>query len=379
MSGLGPTGFEKKRLDEIKQSLDNRLRLVFGESLNLDPSTPEAQLNGAIAEDLAVLWEMGESLYNSLNPNTASDNALDLVSSFRNTYRKPATATEVVVDFTGAAGTLVPTDTLFSSPDLPGVPFRLNVAGSVGSQSTLACVEKGANYVGVGKLTEIINPVAGLTGVNNSAEGITGTAIESNEDLRQRSNASIARGSSAIVNALYSSISAITTVTKVLVLENNSDITDSNGIPPHGIWVVVSGGSDADIGQAMMDVKSLGSDMKGSETVNIADIQGDLHEFKFSRPTAIPIHVLIDVQELADWTTDIINAIKAKIVEKADYTIGQDVFASQLYCYLNELDGFATRTIDVDTATPASGNSVTIDVDEVATFDIANITVTNSA
>ena len=51
--------------------------------------------------------------------------------------------------------------------------------------------------------------------------------------------------------------------------ENYTDTTDGDGIPPHSIWAIVAGGTDADIGAVLYAKKTAGAGFLGDVSVNV--------------------------------------------------------------------------------------------------------------
>lgn len=122
--GLSETGFERKRLDDIKTEIEAELRVVFGPYINLLPQGVFGQLVGIFAERESLIWELGEDVYNSQYPDTASGAALDNVVAITGIVRKEATES-VQRDqlLFGTAATFVPAGTIFSVDGNPDARF----------------------------------------------------------------------------------------------------------------------------------------------------------------------------------------------------------------------------------------------------------------
>ena len=388
MTGLSANGMTIKRLEEIKADLDNGLQIIFGQELSLDPSSPESQMNGQIAEDISVLYELAQAVYAGLNPNTAVGNMLDLVSQIRGVLRKPATPSTVGIDLTGAAGATIPAGTLFAATGIPNITFSLNEARTLPASGTVTCTTTGDISVPAGTLTTIVNPVSGLTSVTNPLDGNVGSNVETDAELRVRSNASTALPSEAILNGMQAGISAVDGVTDSKVIENDTDILDAvTGVNPHSMHAIVKGGADEDIAQVIFDKKSLGCGMDGDVIVSIEDFNGFPHNIVFSRPTEIPIFVHLDLRELSGWDVSLEQFIKEAIVDFAEgvgncdfdgYQIGEDVHSSQLYAAVLNYNAFSVNDILIGVAATPSGSDVTINPSEIATFRVEDITIVSA-
>ena len=69
--GLTSSGFNPKRLIDIKTEIENELKATFGNSINLLPSSVLGQLVGIMSDREKELWELAEAVYNSQYPATA--------------------------------------------------------------------------------------------------------------------------------------------------------------------------------------------------------------------------------------------------------------------------------------------------------------------
>lgn len=113
--GLSSTGFERKRLADIKQEIEDDLRATFGPYINTLPASVFGQLIGVIAERESSIWELSEDVYNSQYPDTAEGASLDNVVALTGLTRQPATYSKVRSQLLfGTAATLVPAGTIFS-------------------------------------------------------------------------------------------------------------------------------------------------------------------------------------------------------------------------------------------------------------------------
>lgn len=130
---------------------------------------------------------------------------------------------------------------------------------SIGSPARFTSKASGAIVIPVGGVKTPISAVSGWTGVNNLLPGSTGSARELDSDYRtrllnSRSNASAAATVSAIESRILAEVDG---VTLVHVIENNTMQTVNN-MPAKSIQVVVSGGVEQDIANAIWKYKGAG-------------------------------------------------------------------------------------------------------------------------
>ena len=96
------------------------------------------------------------------------------------------------------------------------------------------------------------------------------------------------------VNAIFDRLSNLLNVTRVTVLENDTDAT-VDGVPAHGIEAIVLGGLDDDIAKVIFDTKASGTPTAGDVDVVVYDKQGFPRIIKFTRPTLISLYARISI------------------------------------------------------------------------------------
>lgn len=81
--GVQPAGFVLKRLPEILAEIEESAREVFGPGVIQTAQSPLGQLNGLMASIVATAWEIGESTYQSYDPDQAEGVRLDQLGRIR--------------------------------------------------------------------------------------------------------------------------------------------------------------------------------------------------------------------------------------------------------------------------------------------------------
>lgn len=108
--GLNETGFEIKRLPEIKTDLENSFGTVFG-AIDTSPESVFGQVIGVLSKPLTDLWEQLQSVYFSQYPDTADGVSLDYAARLTGITRRPSTFSTGIIGLEGAAGSFVPATT----------------------------------------------------------------------------------------------------------------------------------------------------------------------------------------------------------------------------------------------------------------------------
>ena len=91
----------------------------------------------------------------------------------------------------------------------------------------------------------------------------------------------------------YAEIMNMDGVTDCLTYVNNTSTTDATGTPAYTVWVIVEGGSNSEIGQAIYQY-SCGLATRGAITTQNYSIAGQLFETKFDRALPITLYVRFD-------------------------------------------------------------------------------------
>lgn len=92
--GVTPTGFARKRLPEILADIETDVAGTFGPGVIQTPQSPLGQWNGLGADLASTGWELGETIYQSLDPDQAEGTRLDMLARLRLLERIPDEADE---------------------------------------------------------------------------------------------------------------------------------------------------------------------------------------------------------------------------------------------------------------------------------------------
>jgi uncharacterized phage protein gp47/JayE len=385
--GVTPEGFVRKRLDVILQELNAEMKAIFGEELNLTPESPDGQVNGATSESYANLWELSELSYNARNPSAAVGAALSSLVQLNYITRLPATRTTADVTLGGTPGAVIPTGSLMSA-SATDTKYETTAEATLDGLGSAVVEARGLEFGEIScpaaSIDTIDSPVVGWATVTNLAEGLIGTEEETDVELRARRERSTSTGAQAILDAMFAAINNIPGVTNLTILENDSNIVDVNGLPPHSFEVIVVGGDDQAIADTIWAKKSTGSTPAGTSDIDIVDSQGITHTMRLTRPAQIDIYVKVTITTFADYPADGDDLIKQAIVDYANgdliagrgFSVGDDVIYTRLYTPINSVPGHEIDELLIDTVFPPTlQDNIAIGIEEVSHFTIANIEV----
>lgn len=443
--GITATGFVKKTLEIIKSELEASFRATYGDGVNLLATSVNGQFIGLIADRESEIWDLMAEVYASQYPSASDqslDNVGLLTGVIRleaegttvnvqltGTPTTVVTAGKVVSNDQGirfaldanvtiAAATAWAGSTSYSVGDLVTNDSNIYVctvagtsAGSGGPTGTGDGIVDNTvtwNFVGdgtgtvegaftaeeTGPLTcptgsidtedskgAIETPVAGWDDARNLEDGEVGRNIETDEEFRLRREQLLSSTGNATLDALIDNVAEVDGVTQSIAFENDTDVTDGFGLPPHSFQCIVQGGADQDIWDTIWQTKAAGIQSYGSESGTALDVIGNPHTVNFDRPTQKTIHVIVELTKDTDYPANGDDQVKAAIVAFGNtFLIGEDVITSQLYAPVFSVSGVVdvTKIWISFTDPPTGAANLPIARDELADFDTANIDVTST-
>lgn len=328
---IDDSGLHIPTYQDIMDYLEEQVRLIFGNDIYLGDDAQDYQLLSVFAAKLFDVMQLAELNYNNRSPATASGAALDTLVAINGLQRQPATASTATVTLTGTAGAVISRGAVqqVSTGYLWSLPASVTI-GSDGTAEALAtCQQLGPTIAVPGDLSIIATPTAGWVSVTNAAAADLGRAVETDAELRARQAQSVANPSQTIIESLQGGIASLPGVSLVKVYQNDTNETDSNGLPPHSIEAVVEGGEDYDIAYQINLRKDDGVSTNGTESETVVDTMGQSHTINFSRPTQTPIYVSMTIKPLVGYKgSDSIKAAVAAYINALG--IGEDVYAAAI-------------------------------------------------
>jgi uncharacterized phage protein gp47/JayE len=227
-------------------------------------------------------------------------------------------------------------------------------------------------------LTVILTPQLGWDSVTNPIPASEGLNLETDEELRIRFRNTKFERASSTVDAIYSALNSLVSIEKVVVYENDTDVTDSMGIPSHSFHPIILGGLNSEIGQTIWENKPMGIRSYGDTTVVIHDSQGFAHNIQFKRPDPVPIYITMTLTKNSDFPGSGNDDIKSALISffQSNVSIGDDVIYSRLYTPINSVPGHFVNSLFIGTAASPTGVvNIPIDFDAIATLSSANISI----
>ena len=334
-------------LDELKQEY----RTIYGSDVYLEEDSQDGQWISIIALAIFDTMQVAAAVYNSFSPATAVGDALSRNVKINGIRRLVTSFSSVDLLIVGQAGTTILNG---KAEDAIGQKWLLPASVVIplsGQITVTATAEKiGAISAPASTITKIATPTFGWQTVNNALASVEGNPVEADATLRLRQSVSTALPSLSVLDGTVGAVASVSGVSRFKGYENDSNITDADGIPAHSIAIVVEGGDSQLIGEAIAVKKTPGTGTYGTTSVTTYDKYGLPNVINFFRPTPATIGVRVTIAPLQGYTTgfdvliaqavaDVLNAAK----------IGDDILITKLYVPANLPNNAAGSTFDIST------------------------------
>lgn len=226
-------------------------------------------------------------------------------------------------------------------------------------------------------ITTIQSPTYGWRGVTNPFTSIESRPIESDDQLRMRffkGTGSLATGH---LVAMYTALYDVDGVTYVSIKENTFGKDALDGRTSHGFAVIVYGGNDQDIAEAIEKTRPVGVPMNGNVTIPVNNYYNHTSNVKFSRPVQVAIKIKIGLDIFDDFPTTGVAEIKRSIIDYFNnMTFGEDLILSRLYIPIQSVNGVGVKTIQIAKVGEEYGSdNIEIAYNEVVTISYEDIEI----
>lgn len=324
--------------DEILLGTSDYLGMyaIYGPDINVAPNSPDGQMINIVTQAKLDVLEMVQQVFTSFDPDQAVGVLLDQRCAINGVYRQPGSKTVISVRVNvDRALVLQGLDTYpnntFKVSDTIGNKYQLITttvfSGPGGGDVLFQALAFGPIDPEPGTVTIIATPTLGVTDVNNSIPTVsTGTFEESDYSLRIRRAQSTGLGSKGYLTGMYGALSNVAGVTASTIVEN---------IGAHTIWVVVDGGTDADVANAIYIKRNAGVGMIGSVSVPITQTDGTVFYVLFDRPVEENLFISMDIDPIYGGFDPVY--IRSQLAAKLTYAIGQPANTTNIVALVNQI------------------------------------------
>ena len=376
---IDEAGLHISSYNDIRDSLLEEMRAIYGNDIYLDNDSQDYQMICAFA---LMAYDVQQALllaYNNISPATATGTGLDRVVALNGIRRAAASYSTCLVKLTGTAGTIVSNGIV---QDSRGIQWRLPKSVTISNDGTATalatCTTIGRITAATGDINTIVTPTRGWTSVINGVPAIAGVNQETDSALRAKQRISTANPSNTVFEGTIGAIANVDGVVRYAAYENDTD-TERDGLPPHSITMVVDGGTDQDVAQAIYLHKTPGCYTNGDIEVNVS---GSLTEIpiRFYRPHYVDVAVKVSIKTLTGYTDATASQIKANIYDYINgLAIGETLYAPNLNGpILSALNGQPSFYVTGLTASKKDGEPaevITVAKIEAAQIAVEDITI----
>lgn len=367
---------------EIVEFIKDRYRAIYGQDIYLENDSQDGQMVGIYARGIADVNAMIVELYSSFSPKTARKDALSRNVAINGIKRANATHSTVDLLITGDAGTVITNG--YANGD-SGVKWNFPEIVEIPTSNEIVLTAKASEVGAILAMPNTINtigkPTRGWRSVTNLTASNLGVEVEQDARLRQRQALSVAIPSQSKTDSIKGAIFSLEGVSRCKTYENDSDKTDSLGIPAHHLCVVVSGGDANEIASIMRSKKSMGCGYYGNTQITVMNAFNDPETISLYRPDVVNIGFYLRLESSENYTTEIGQDIKQAV---ADYVnqldIGDKITLNKIYVPAGLFGNLDSMSYEI-TEIVIIANGVRIDGDyhlgfsQVAYCDTDNIEI----
>lgn len=367
--------------DDILSEYQALFKNVFPD-INTDPSTPQGQIITSLTQtDLATI----SYLENLANAFFLGGNGyfLDLWAwnLFRVT-RKQGIPSSALITIQGVVGTEIPEDFLISDNQYNYKISQSVIIPNTGTIDVLFyCTEINEFIANPNTITQIVTIVNGVERVNNTNMATPAILKETDGELFQRCVYFGSTARNASFRSILANVAEVSGVNRIAGAENvtNGPLEVSGvTLTPHSICLVVDGGENENIANAMFNSRATGCDMVGDTEVTIL-LDNQKYTYKFYRPTAVPLKAQVKVSATgaiipSNYESEVKNVL-SNFINNLDINknITQPLLANNLIKNITDLNildvKFGLKSGDL------GYTNIQLKLNEIASIRVDDITV----
>lgn len=369
---IDESGIHIPSYTDIVDYLKAQAQAIFGADVYLENDSQDYQWISINARAISDANNALVIAYNQRDPRAAIGAGLSGLVRVNGINRNPATYSQCVVKVSGTAGTIITSGIV---QDVSAIQWYLPPVVTIPAigyiYATAICAVPGAITALTGDINAIVTPTFGWDSVVNEQAATPGAETEIDAALRARQKLSTALPSRSILEGTQGAILDINGVTRARVYENDTNITDADGIPGHSIAPVVEGGDPTDIVNAIYYKKNPGCGTYGSSSEDVIDSYGNIKTIQYTVPAYVDTRVTVTIKMLTGYSSAYADAIKAALVVYLNsLNIGEDVVNSSLWmASLSAIDSISNPTFAILGVVAAEGAGAQTTADVVVAFN----------
>lgn len=377
--------------EQVTQDLVN----VFGQDLDTTPETVEGRFIQCLTDYRTNTLAINAQNANQINLRYATGRFLDAIGAFFGLDRISATSSRVLATVTGVENTVIPagSQAKTTNGDIFYAENDITIGLTSSATGYFLSLEKGQIPCSAHSLNKIVNAVLGWETIDNTASATEGTKQESDDNFRQRIEDARYKGIS-LLEAIKAKLVNVENVKSCFAYDNytNQTITyDGVDIDAHSLVVIVDGGANQDIAEAIFKAKTGGTGYTAisgqSVTVNVVDGAFNVtYPVTFNRPEIKAFKISIQVKNISYEGSDLAGDIKAAIMNWADnkvegvdgLKIGQNISSFEIAAAVSQQipEIYVKDCKTAFIGGTLSTSELTITIAQIGEIEESNITVT---
>lgn len=345
---IGINGLVTQDLASIQSDLISKAKDIYGQSINVEQNSPDGQWINIWAQEKKDTLDLATTIYNNLDVDRVVGIPQQILYKLNGLTINAYTYSYVYINvLTSEDVTLQGLDENIENADGTGYTVR----DTNGNRWILAETQdltpgyhtlsfRAAELGAITALPNTINVMEtvlkGVTSVNNPAANyLTGNQGETAAQYRRRRNQAMSVPSQGFLESIESQALNTSDITQCKAYDNKSNSVDANGIPAHGVWVIVEGGTSDEIGRIIYNNVPPGIPMKGDESVTITKQNGKTETVYYDLPTPVTLYIRATIQPF-DGTPDT-DYIISQLIPQLDYNIGERAESANITTILKEI------------------------------------------
>lgn len=230
-------------------------------------------------------------------------------------------------------------DGVFYVRGIANVNFTLSKRGDMIVDEFSVLVEFRADVLGdvvvnANTATLLLSSVANVISVNNPRNFDRGSLKENDFDLRVRLKGLSNVTGKATPDAIIKAVTEVDGVDSINLSINNSIFPDKEGQSPKSYEVIVTGGNDQDIADAILLTGGAGIETSGNVSLLSTGRFGGSYPISFTRPTNVYVFLNIDYEKYEEFSSFPVNGEEMMRQALVDYSAtlsaNQDLIPSAL-------------------------------------------------
>jgi len=389
------SGVSVETFDEVLDGVQENFRSSISTSIATSLDSSAGQMQRQIATPNQLIQEKIQQMYQAFDPRLAEGVHLDQRNSLLGISRLPAARAEVLGTATfSAAATL--TDGFRVSVggfefSVIGGPYAILGAGTITDvrlrSSALQPID--VSTLGAWSLVDVL---AGFDSFDDTSQPIAGRRVETDTEFRARAEIERFRRASGPLAAIDANVLSVTGVTYARAWHHVDpalgDPDPATGIPLWAINVVVEGGDDAAVAEAIQQSGPAGSLFYGTDVSVVLGTDTFQQTYSFDRVSETDMWIRATLTTSTSEETglaagDLTSAVQTALAAFAtsSWIIGKDALPVEVACAIIAADvpGIDAITIELSTddgvGDAYSNAKRSISLRQRAVYDDARLTI----